>query len=462
MDAQIQSSTSHVPDRGAKETADNAICAKIDKTAGIDPISRRRSRSHWRLWPERWAMNYLQRHWVGGALLVIVEGRKYQLGVGDPVAEVVLRKAATLRRLMRAPSVAFGDAYVCGDIEIHGSISQLMQAIQPVESMELLAPWQRVLMRLRAVARKIPRDQAIANARHHYNIGSDFYRLWLDPSLTYSCAYYPRGIESLAEAQQLKLELLCRKARLHPGQYLLDIGCGWGSLLIHAARYHGVYALGVTAAEDQANYVRSIASQDQSVDQVRCILSDWREIDGRFDRIISVGMFEHVGLKQYREFFQHWRQLLADGGLSVLHTIGRMRPAAPDPWITKQIFPGGYLPTLAEITHHAAEAGLYILDVENLNRHYARTLAHWLQNFEEKIDVIKASHGDSFTRMWTLYLHGAEAGFLSGDLQLWQVVLAKDSDHPWPLDRETGVTAFVTNGARTVPPVSAFNPTNPN
>jgi cyclopropane-fatty-acyl-phospholipid synthase len=399
------------------------------------PSNRRRP--NWRLRLERRAINHLRRRWNSDSTLVVVEDRKYQLGQGEPRLEVVFHNAAILPRLMRSPSLEFGDAYVRGDIELRGSLSKLMQAIYLMKPEEISSFYRRSLLRLCAAPRKIVRNESIDNARHHYNIGTDFYRLWLDPSMTYSCAYYPSGAEALADAQRLKLELLCRKARLQPGQHLLDIGCGWGSLLIHAARYHGVYTTGVTAAEDQAHYVESIAHEDQLAGQIRVLSSDWRDLDGKFDRIISVGMFEHVGIKQYQEFFQQWRRLLADGGLSILHTIGRMKPAASDPWITKHIFPGGYLPTLAEIAQCAAEADLCVVDVENLKRHYARTLAHWLQNFEERIDVIAARHGKPFARMWSLYLHGAEAAFRWGDLQLWQIVLAKDRDHPWPLNRET-------------------------
>ncbi len=163
---------------------------------------------------------------------------------------------------------------------------------------------------------------------------------------------------------------------------------------------------------------------------------DWREVTGQFDRIVSVGMFEHVGREYYRPFLQHWRDLLADGGLSVLHTIGRMTPALPDPWIQRYIFPGGYLPALTQITTAAADADLWIADVENLRQHYARTLACWSTNFQKVRDRVEAMHGKPFARMWWLYLQGAEAGFRWGDLHLWQVVLAKGDRAPWPLDRE--------------------------
>ncbi len=285
---------------------------------------------------------------------------------------------------------------------------------------------------------------AISNARHHYDLGNDFYRLWLDPSLTYSCAYFLRDTDDLATAQQQKLELLCQKARLAPGHTLLDIGCGWGSLLIHAARHYGVQATGVTPAKEQADYIEALAQREGLAKRIRVLRTGWRAIEGKFDRIISVGMFEHVGVKQYQQFFHHWRELLADGGLSILHCIGHTRPAPIDPWIDKYIFPGGCLPTLTQIAQLSAEAGLCVLDVENLKQHYAQTLDHWIENFNSAIEPIVASRGSEFARMWSLYLHGSQAGFRSGDLQLWQTVLAKDHDHPWPLNRQINVSELNT------------------
>ena len=254
--------------------------------------------------------------------------------------------------------------------------------------------------------------------------------------LTYSCAYYLRDDDDLATAQWQKLKLLCRKVRLSPGQTLLDIGCGWGSLLIHAARNYGVHATGTTPADDQANYIEALTLKEGLQNRVRVIRADWRDINGQFDRIISVGMFEHVGRKQYNEFFGRWQRLLADGGLSVLQTIGRMKPGSFDPWIDKYIFPGGNLPTLQEILGPAAEHDLVVIDLENLKQHYAKTLEQWLTSYAAAADQISALKGERFTRMWSLYLHGSEAAFRFGDLQLWQLVFVKDHKHGWPLNRE--------------------------
>jgi cyclopropane-fatty-acyl-phospholipid synthase len=385
---------------------------------------------------ERRLFERLHKHWHGPPVRVTVANHSYVLGDGEPVAEVDIRRRSLLLKLWQMPILAFGEAYMRGDIEVSGSLRDFMKAIYLTRP-EDLCPWYfRFITWTACLPRRISPQCAVANAKYHYNIGNDFYRLWLDPSLTYSCAYFLDETDDLATAQRQKLELLCQKARLAPGQTLLDVGCGWGSLLIHAARRHGVVATGVTPAEDQADFIKALAKREGLEDRVRVQCTGWRAIEGKFDRIISVGMFEHVGLKQYEQFFGLWNELLADGGLSILHCIGRTKPGVSDPWTEKYIFPGGYLPTLAEIADYSARADLCILDVENLKQHYARTLDRWLINFSAVSRDVEAARGPEFSRMWSLYLHGAMAGFRWGDLQLWQTVLAKNRDHHWPLNRQ--------------------------
>ncbi len=343
--------------------------------------------------------------------------------------------------------MAFGEAYMRGDIEVRGSLGSLMEAVYLTNPWSH-APWHRRLFSWlgNRISKSVSPNRAVANARHHYNLGTDFFQLWLDPTLTYSCAYFLSDADALGTAQHQKLELLCRKAKLKRGQTLLDIGCGWGSLLIHAARFYGVQATGVTPADNQADYVRAIVRREGLDDRVRVVKADWRNLEGQFDRVISVGMFEHVGEKQYAEFFRRWRELLAPGGLSILHTIGRMLPDVPDQWIEKYIFPGGYLPTLGQIAEHAAKASMFVIDVENLRRHYARTLDHWIANFQRSQEKIIKLRGEEFARMWSLYLHGSRAGFRCGDLELWQTVLAKDQRHSWPLNRDANLVGAPVSG----------------
>lgn len=385
----------------------------------------------------------LQRQWSGPPVQVMVRGRQYRLGGhGEPVAEVSIHRPARLGRLCLWPSLVFGEAYMRGDIEVRGSLIGLLEGFYGT-SPRLAPGWySRIIEWYRGLPRKTSRRQAVAYARHHYDIGNEFYKLWLDPSLTYSCACFLRDTDDLATAQQQKLELLCRKARLRPGLSLLDIGCGWGSLLFHAARHYGVHMTGVTPSEQQADYIEARVQQQGLGDCVRIIRADWRDVRGRYDRIVSVGMFEHVGLEQYPAFFRRWIELLADDGLSILHTIGRLKPQRGDSWIGRYVFPGGYLPSLSQIVTYASGVSLSILDVENLRRHYAKTLSHWSCNFQAVRDRVVRRYDEAFARMWWLYLQGAEAAFRWGGLQLWQIVLAKGDVAPWPLDREVNLADF--------------------
>lgn len=382
------------------------------------------------------SLNHLLQQWRGPALRVLENGQSLILGDGEPHTEIIVRRPGCLRRLWLSPSIAFGEAYMRGDIDIRGSLLELLKGFY-LTWPQITTHWHhRFVAKFRSLPRRISASQAMAHARYHYDLGNDFFRLWLDPSLTYSCGYYLHEEDNLATAQKQKLELLCRKARLQSDQSLLDIGCGWGSLLFHAAKHYGVRATGITPAAHQAKYIESEAARQGLRDRVKVIHGDWREVRGRFDRLISVGMFEHVGAKQYAQFFGQWRELLADNGLSILHTIGRMAPRSVDPWIDKYIFPGGYLPTLAQISAAAGDAELRILDVENLYQHYARTLAHWSANFWAQRNQVARMYNKDFTRMWWLYLKGSEAAFCWGDLQLWQIVLARDGLANWPLNRE--------------------------
>jgi len=387
----------------------------------------------------RWVLGHLAAVWHGPAVEVRLGGAGHRLGDGDPRVAVEIRDPVVLRRMAVSPSLGFGEAYMAGGVEVRGDLMDLLRGYY--QTWPHLAARQplRTIERVRRLPKPTGSRRAVRNARHHYDVGNEFYKLWLDPSLTYSCAYFTGEDDDIAAAQRQKLELLCRKARLEEGQRLLDIGCGWGSLLFHAAGRFGVQATGLTPALQQVDHVRYEADRRGLGDRVEARMGDWRALDGEFDRIISVGMFEHVGREQYRAFFRKWRSLLAEGGLSILHTIGRMKAERGDPWIGRYIFPGGYLPTLGQLADGAARADLRVVDVENLAPHYARTLARWSANYEAAWDEVVGMYDERFARMWRLYLKGAEAAFRWGGLQLWQVVLGREGEFPWPLDREVGL-----------------------
>lgn len=378
-----------------------------------------------------------QRNWTGPAVRLTTAGGDWRFGEGEPAAQIIVHRLAALRRWLLGPSLIFGEGYMNGDIEVRGSLMHLLAAFYLTEPKVAAMRRRRSIGSLLSGCRRIGAALATAHAQHHYDLGNEFFALWLDPSMTYSCAYYRREGDDLASAQKQKIELLCRKARLKDGQSLLDIGCGWGSLILHAAGRYGVHATGITPSNEQARHVQAQAQRLGLGDRIRVLTGDWRSLSGRFDRIISVGMFEHVGRRQYARFLRLWRRLLAPGGLSILHTIGRMSPQRPDPWITRHIFPGGYLPSLAQIAGAAGGAALRVIDVENLARHYALTLSNWSARFQQVRAQVENMYDDAFARMWWLYLQGSEAAFRWGGLQLWQIVLDHArSPYSWPLNRE--------------------------
>lgn len=384
-------------------------------------------------------LNHLKRHWTGPAIRVRVAGSPETiLGHGEARTILTWQRPQPLA-ILRSSSLAFGEAYMRGDVVIEGDLLDVLHGYM-LTSDRLGASWVGKAERLVGrVSRTTSPARAVANAQHHYDIGNDFYVLWLDPTRTYSCAYYVREQDSLAQAQQQKLELICRKLRLQAGQSLLDIGCGWGALMFHAVVHYQVTATGLTASNEQADYIERRAAELGVQDKVQVRRGDWRELDGTYDRVVSVGMFEHVGELQYAAFFARWRALLAPDGVSLLHTIGRLRRGPSDPWIKKYIFPGGYLPTLPELAHHASATGLVVADLENLRQHYELTLQAWAANFDKARDEVVAMFDEQFARMWWFYLQGAEAGFRWGGLQLWQMVLLGKELKNWPLDREVGV-----------------------
>jgi cyclopropane-fatty-acyl-phospholipid synthase len=270
-----------------------------------------------------------------------------------------------------------------------------------------------------------------ANVAHHYDLDGRLYELFLDADRQYSCAYFERSDQSLDAAQRAKKRHLAAKLQLEPGKSVLDIGCGWGGLALHMARHvpRG-HVLGITLSEEQHGYaLRRLAEHGRMEADIQFALQDYRSLSGRFDRIVSVGMFEHVGLGSYRAFFEKCADLLEDDGLMVLHTIGcSATPGFTTPWLDKYIFPGGYIPALSEILPEIEKAGLAVADIEVLRLHYAWTLAHWRQRFLAQWQEAAALYDERFCRMWEFYLASAEAAFRYEDLVVFQIQLSKRND----------------------------------
>ncbi len=382
----------------------------------------------------------LRRIRAGQVAVRFWDGDERTYGDSGPLVHVTATAPLDLRRLATSASVAFGEAYVRGDLRIsEEELDDLFWIIarnQPaVQSIRLL----RELYRRERNHRGSQRRQVSS----HYDVGNDYYRLFLDSSLSYSCGYFEHPDDSLDAAQEQKIEHILRKLHPEPGQRLLDIGCGWGALAVAAAKYYDVHAVGITLSDEQLAGARELARREGVEDQVEFRLMNYQglpetddtAIGGSYDRVVSVGMFEHVGRRLHGNFFQVVHRLLAPSGVAVLHVITNQRMQGNDAWVDRHIFPGGFLPTVAEIEGLLAAEGLWSIDRENLWHHYARTLAIWRRNHRRHRDRIIEMFDEQFYRARDLWLAGSKAGFDYGTLGLSQFVFTPGKPTDWPLTR---------------------------
>jgi cyclopropane-fatty-acyl-phospholipid synthase len=376
--------------------------------------------------------------------LAMPSGRRWRLGDGAAQVQLGFRSEGALRRTLKGGFFGFAEAYTAGEIEVDGDWDRLFELGFCTEFARFAErPLSRWWTRWRQLADRPTLGGARRNAAWHYDFGNDFYRLWLDETMTYSCAHFANSDATLEQAQSAKLELICRKLALRPGLRLLDVGCGWGSLLIHAARHHGVRGVGCTLSRQQA----ALATERVAAAGLkRCIeirLADYREISERFDRWVSVGMFEHVGKNYIGDFLEHATRQLRVGGLGLLHSIGKNRPTGSDLWIATRIFPGGYLPTLTETVGAMGRCGLDVLDVEDLRNHYPRTLEAWRRRFESHVPEIEAMTGPRFVRLWRLYLNASKAAFRYGENRVFQVLFDHAAARSLDVDRASWYEGLV-------------------
>jgi cyclopropane-fatty-acyl-phospholipid synthase len=275
------------------------------------------------------------------------------------------------------------------------------------------------------------------NIHRHYDLGNDFYRLWLDEQLVYTCAYFPTPSATLEAAQHAKLDYVCRKLQLRPGERVVEAGCGWGALALHMARHYGVSVKAFNISHEQISFARRRAAEFGVSGKVEFVEDDWRNISGTFDAFASVGMLEHVGIENFAHLGDVIHRSIGDSGRGLLHFIGKSQKGVFSRWIRKRIFPGAYAPTLNEAMNILAPYEYSVLDVENLRPHYARTLEHWLERFDKSAQQVAAMYDPWFERAWRLYLAGSIAAFRAGTLQLFQISFAGQSRQPIPWTRDS-------------------------
>ena len=370
-------------------------------------------------------------------------------GAPGPSANMKLSDARLYRSLFFNPELAAGEAYMNGTLTFPGSslrdfltlvsINQNRSRARPTAFHRAMGAGSRWLKRFQ---QSNPIGKAQRNIAHHYDIGNEFYKMFLDDGLFYSCAYFENDGDTLEAAQRAKCRLIAAKLDLHPGQRILDIGSGWGGLAIYLAQMSDVTVLGVTLSKEQHALAVERAAAAGVSDRVRFELRDYRELDQRFDRIVSVGMFEHVGVQRYDEFFAKVNHLMPDDGVMLLHSIGHMSPpSTASPWLRKYIFPGAYSPSLSEVFPAVERNRLWVTDCEFLRLHYALTLSHWHMRFEENRARISQMYDERFCRMWEFYLISAEMMFRTGAQEVFHMLLSRRRDST-PIRRDYIFDAF--------------------
>ena len=382
--------------------------------------------------------NLLSRFVKNGRLTVVFEdGVNQSFGSGKDGPDVLIRltDGKVEREIFFNPELKAAEAYMDGRLVIEngGTVFDLLSLFAVNRSGLAAHPMQKALRRVWQVFRRRQQSnklgKAAKNVQHHYDIPTKFYELWLDPSMTYSCAYYTSPDNSLHQAQMDKLRHIAAKLKLEPGMHVAEIGSGWGALAIYLARHCGVKVTAINVSTEQLAASRRLAAEAGVADLIEFREIDYREVTGQFDRVVSIGMMEHVGVAHFDEYFSTIRKMLKPGGFSLVHAIGRMSPPGTTaPFIRKYIFPGGYAPALSEVFASLERTGLWCADCESLRLHYYWTIRDWRLNYEARRAEAVAMMGDRFCRMWDFYLASVELGFLTGSNFVYQILISSRRD----------------------------------
>ncbi len=384
---------------------------------------------------EKWLLRNLIKTIGDPPLRVVLwDGKEIFRTDPEPNTGMIIHSRAALWRLLSNPGLQFGDEYCAGHIDVEGGLVNFVETLH--RARPLLSDTSHLKRLVMALLNRPRRNTLLGsreNIQHHYDIGNDFYRLWLDQELQYTCAYFPDPGMSLEAAQVAKVDHVCRKLQLKPGEQVVEAGCGWGATALHMARHYGVSVKAFNISHEQIVAARQLAKAEGLQSQVEFIEDDYRNITGRFDAFVSIGMLEHVGVEHYRDLGEVINRTLSPSGRGLIHSIGQTQAEAFNAWVEKRIFPGAYPPTLQQMLSVLEPWAFSVLDVENLRLHYAKTTAHWLTRFEQHADEIETMFDEAFVRAWRLYLSLSIASFNTGALQLFQVLFTRrgNNDLPW-------------------------------
>lgn len=360
--------------------------------------------------------------------------RKYMIGKGEPTFVIDFKKPIPITDLLNSTSIALGEAYMDGNLIVEGDLYEALTHF--LGQMDKFSLNKNLLEKI--IHPSNSKESQAKQVQSHYDIGNDFYKLWLDKTMSYSCAYFKNDDDSLYQAQVNKVDYILEKLYLKEGMSLLDIGCGWGFLLIEAAKKYKIKGTGITLSHEQYKEFKQRIENEHLEDYLTVELMDYRDLPkcGKsFDRVVSVGMLEHVGRENYQLFNDCVNAVLKDKGLYLLHFISQMKEEETDSWMKKYIFPGGVIPSLREIITSMGNDGFHILDVDNLRRHYAKTLLCWADNFHNHLDEISKMFDERFIRMWDLYLNACAANFYVGGIDLHQILVTKGVNNDLPMKR---------------------------
>lgn len=365
---------------------------------------------------------------------VKLHGKTHHIGNGNPTFVVDLKEDIEGKELLTSTSLALGEAYMKGNLEVEGDLFEALDSF--LGQMDRFSTDRSKLKKLMFTSQSKKNQEKEVTS--HYDIGNDFYSLWLDETMSYSCGYFLHEDDTLYQAQVNKVDYILKKLYLKEGMRLLDIGCGWGFLLIEAAKKYKIKGTGITLSEEQYREFQNRIRKEGLEELLTVELMDYRELEKshwEFDRVVSVGMAEHVGRENYQLFINCINNVLKPGGLLLLHFISELKEHPGDPWIKKYIFPGGVVPSLREMVSCLAEDSFHVMDVENLRNHYNRTLLCWEKNFREHTDEVREMFDEKFVRMWELYLASCAATFHNGVIDIHQILASKGINNELPLVR---------------------------